>query len=183
MIGNEDQLLPVRRKVILQTAAELERRRVELAGREIADLAGGHFGQQDMRALAVLPIGPVAIEQAIGHVGLQLAFTPALGDLLVARVVGAAFGVDVARKRDPFPIGRPQRIAGARRYVGDLARLAAGDRQDVQVRIAVAGTREEDELAVARKHRRRFTFLAKRELARFAAAAVDHPEVAHLLRF
>jgi len=85
--------------------------------------------RETMRALAVFHcVQWGVVEQRIGHVGVERAFAPALFDLLVASIVGA-FGIDVARERDPFPIRRPERIANSRGKYGELSGFAtAGGR-------------------------------------------------------
>ena len=104
VIGVEGEFRAVGREIVLQRSTELEGRRIEVTRRQVADGAGGNVGQQDVCALAVLPFGPMAIEQRIGHVGVERALAPALFDLLVASIVGAAFRIDVARKRDRFSV-------------------------------------------------------------------------------
>ena len=104
MIGIEGEFRAIGREIILQGSAELEGRRIEVTWRQVAHGAGGNVGQQDVCALAVLPFGPMALEQRIGHVGVERALAPSLFDLLIASIVGAAFEIDVARKRDRFSV-------------------------------------------------------------------------------
>ena len=82
-----------------------------------------------MAALDLAPLRPVAIEQRVGHVRLQLPLAPAVADFLVAGVVGVALRVDVGGEGDPLPVGRPERIGDAGGDVRELPRLAAGERQ------------------------------------------------------
>ena len=183
MIGTERELRAIRREIVLQSSAELKGRGIEVARRQVAHRAAGNVGEKNMRALAVFPLRPMAVEQRIGHVGVERAFAPALFDLLVASIVGAAFGIDVARERDPFPIRRPERIANSRGNIGELSGFATAGGDDVKIVVvtAIARTDEGDRFAVRRKAGRRFAFFAKCELARVLAVGIHQPDVAGAL--
>ena len=114
MIGIEGEFRAVGREIVLQGSAELERRRIEVAGRQVAH--GAAWKHRPRRTWVRLPSfhsRPMAIEQRIGHVGVERALAPALLDLLVASIVGAAFRIDVARKRDPFAVRGPERVGNS----------------------------------------------------------------------
>jgi len=70
-------------------------------------------------------------------VGVERAFAPALFDLLVASIVGAAFRIDVARKGDPFAIRRPERIANSRGNIGELSGFATAGGDDVRLSLSL----------------------------------------------
>ena len=182
MIGIEGEFRAVRGEIVLQGSAELEGRGIEVTRRQVAHRAGGSVGQQDVCALAVFPFGPVAVEQRIGHMGVERALAPALFDLLVASIVGAAFRINVARKRDPFAVRRPERVGDSGGNVGELPGLATAGGDDVKIVVAIPRTDKGDPLAVGREDGRRFTLFAKSKLARVLAVGVHQPDVADALR-
>src|SRR5207248_6260795 len=177
VIGDDDELVRVWREVVLQRTAELERRGVELARREIARRAVIDIHDERVRRLSVAPRRPVAIEKRVGHVRLQLPFLPAIGDTLVAGVVAVALGIDVAVERDPFPVRRPERIgstAGDRRQ---LSRFAALERKKPDVVIA----QKRDGASVGREHGV-LVGIAARQLMHVRAASVADPDARRTLR-
>ena len=129
-----------------------------------------------MGSRAVLPLGPVAIEERVGHVRLERALVPRLRRLLVARVV-LAFRVDVGCKRDPLAVGRPDRIGDPGREVRQRLRLAAVQRQHEQVRVAVATADKCQRPAIRRKDRRAAAGVALRELPRSSRAEIHQPDL------
>ena len=129
VVRRHGELARVGREGVLQRAAELEAGEVKRARRQVAHLLRGHVGEQRVRDLAVAPLRPVAIEQRVGHVRLQLPLAPAVGDLLVAGVVGVALRIDVGGERDRLAVRRPERIGDAGGDLRQLLRLAAAERQ------------------------------------------------------
>src|SRR5260370_238038 len=99
----------------------------------IAELA--RSSDEGVGARAVLPLRPVPVEQRVGHVRLQLAVAPAVGDAFVAGVVAAAFGIDVIGEGDPFPVRRPERIGDAGGDRRERMGLAAAEGKKPEVRL------------------------------------------------
>src|SRR5208282_5294572 len=179
VVGFKDKLAAIRGKVVLQRASKLERWSVEIAGREVADGAGGDAGKKEVSALSVLPFGPVAVEQRGRCVRMKRALAPAALDFLVAGIVGATFRIDVAGKGDPFPVGGPERTGNTGGDFRQGPRLAAGSGNEEKVGIAVAGADEDDPFSVGREDRGGFTLFAVSELTRVLAVGVHQPEVTH----
>ena len=104
MIRVEGEFCAIWREIVLQGSAQLERRRIEVTWRQVAHRTAGSVGQQDVGTLTVFPLRPVAVEQRIGQMSVERALAPALVELFVTGIVGAAFRIDVARKRDPSSV-------------------------------------------------------------------------------
>ena len=177
VIRRHRELARVGREGVLQRPAQLEAGEVETAGGQVAHRLRLDVDEERVRGLAIAPLRPVAIEQRIGHVRLELPFAPAVGDLLVAGVVGVALGIDVGGEGDPLAVGRPERVGDARGDGCELPRLAAGERQQIEV----AGADEGDRLPVGREVRRRVA-VAVGQLARVRAVGVHDPDARRPLR-
>ena len=105
---------------------------------------------EHVKALAVLPEGPVPIHQVIGHVRLDRAFAHVLGDIFIAFAVRAAFGKDFGEEHDAPAVGEPLGIAHPHREIGELLRLAPVHRQAPRLVAVTAGGYEEQRFAVGR---------------------------------
>ena len=147
-----------------------------MPGRQVSDCARRHVEQQDVSARAVLPLGPVTIEERIGHVRLERALVPRLRRLLVARLV-CAFGVDVGCERDPLAVGRPDGIGDSSREMRQRLGLAAVEGQHEQVRVAVATADKCQRPAIWRKDRRAAAGVALRQLPRSSRAEFHQPDL------
>src|SRR5205814_7798791 len=71
-VARKRQLLRVGREVVVRRVAQGERRRVEVAGREVALRASARRDDEDVRSLVALPLSPVSVELARGDVRLDL---------------------------------------------------------------------------------------------------------------
>jgi len=58
---------------------------------------------------------------------------PTLGSDFIAVAVSTAFGINVARKSDRFPVGRPPWIGNSSRDVGQLSGSTFGGRRQENV--------------------------------------------------
>ena len=105
------------------------RRPVGIARSQVACRAALRGLREHVRALAVLPLRPVPREKMIDEPRFDLARLALLEALLVARVdrggVAGAAGVDLARVRDPSPVGRPHACVRAEEQRRDLLRIPA----------------------------------------------------------
>src|SRR5207247_9384769 len=107
VVRNNRKLCSSGREVVLQGSAKLQRRRIKITRSQGSSLAGRRVSQKDVCSSAVFPFGPVTIEKRFCSVRLERPLRPGIGDLLVASVVAAAFGIHVRRERDPLAVGGP----------------------------------------------------------------------------
>ena len=125
-VRGERELLPVRREIEAAAPSHGEGRRVEVAGRQVADRLArvglGEVEEEDVRPRAVLPVRPVAVEEGVGEVRLDLVRLPRVGGLLVAGGVGAAGGDDVGGEDDEAAVLREPRASRFRRGTSSSAR-------------------------------------------------------------
>jgi hypothetical protein len=89
----------------------------------------------------------VAVEEPVGNVRLHLVLFLALQSLRVARVVFAV-GVDPRRKGDAVAIWRPDDLLGAAGKRRQWRRLAADQRNQVDLRLAAARREKREALAI-----------------------------------
>ena len=175
--GREGDLFPVGRERDRVRAFALQRRHVVVgAGRQILRRSAVDGDDEQVSALAVSPLRPVAVEQGLGDVRLDLAVLGRLRALRVAGVV-LAVRVDLRRERDPLAVGRPDDVVGAAGEGGEPRGLAARERHRVDRGVAVAARHEGEALAV-RRPPRAVVLAAGGDLPRRAAGCRDDPDVA-----
>ena len=154
-VRGESELGPVGRQVEVLATSDGEDGRVEVARRQVADgLRGVGLGEvedENMRALALLPFGPVAVEEGVREVGLDLVRFAGAGGLLVARGVGAAVRVHVRREDDEAAVLRERGRVDAAREGRLLFGIAARERQEEELRLARARRDEGERLPVRRE--------------------------------
>ena len=167
-VACEGEFFRVGREGVVYGVAQRERRRVEVAGREVARRAARRRDDEDVRALVALPLSPVPVEQARGDVRLRLARRGLLVARAVAGVVGAV-GVNVRGEGNPLPVGRPQGAVRAGRDAGDL--LASAARRVHRPELIAAD--EGERLAVGRPARLARGRRAVSQLLRLSAARRD----------
>src|SRR5450830_197771 len=104
--------------------------------------------EEHVRALAVLPLGPVAVEEGVRKMRLDLVrFAGACG-LPVARGVGAAVRVHVRREDYEAAVLRERGRVDAAGEARLLLGLAARERQEEELRLAHARRDESERLPV-----------------------------------
>ncbi len=98
-------LLAVGRDVVIVGAAEGKRRNVDGARGEVLGRSTTDADDKEVAALAALPAGPMAIEQFGVDAGSHLAGFVGVQVFLIAGVVGAAFGIDLAGENQVLTVG------------------------------------------------------------------------------
>ena len=130
-----------------------------------------------MGPLAVLPVGPMAIEQPVGEMDLELRLLSRVVDLLVAGRIGAALGIHVRGESEPAAVRGKERPADSSREVRLLPRLPAVQGQEEDLRGPGAGGDEGQGPAVGREARRRVGLVGMGQRPSVAAVGVDAPEL------
>src|SRR5215469_14667306 len=103
----------------------------------------------------------------------------ALSDVSISpRIAGLVLTlhIDTRNERDPFSVRRPQFIVGARRKKRQAVRIAAVERDPVNLLLAVARREKRDPLAVRRSAGPNIA-IAPRDLSRVAAFGGHEPDV------
>src|SRR5579862_95433 len=100
-----------------------------------------------MAPSAIPPAIPMAIEQVLINSRLHFAFVALRLPLRVAGLV-FAIGINTRNKRNPFSIGRPQLAVRASGKGSQPTRVAAIQRNPVNLLLAVARREKRDPLAV-----------------------------------
>ncbi len=186
----DDQLARGRERVTL--GAKTEAGPVGVEGRHVARRAARRRLHEEVRALAVFPLVPVAGEEVLDQPRLGgrhrcsalrgfatggAGSFPLLRSLLVAGVVGAV-GVDVAGEGDPAAVGREDAAVGAGGDGGELARVAAGERVEPEL----AAAHHQQQLAV-RRPAPMLRLAVAGELARLTSGQGQEPDVLHVAVF
>ena len=131
-------------------AAPLRRVLVEGAGRHLMRLRRLVAGQDTRHRPDVGALAGVDIPFVVGP-ELGLGDDPDVALRLVLLVgLDEVFRRGRAREGDRLPVGRPGGGPGALRQVGKLLRLATGQRQEVELGVAVLGTQEGERRTVGR---------------------------------
>src|SRR5277367_1565866 len=130
-----------------------------------------------MTALAVPPLVPMPVQKFFVHPRLHFVFFCCRVALLVTRIV-PAIRVHRRNKRHRLPIRRPQLVVRARRNRSQPRRLAALERDPINLRRPEAPGNKRQLLAVRRPARTRVS-PSSRQLPCFAARRRHHPYVAH----
>src|SRR3984957_8291841 len=100
-----------------------------------------------MTAGAIRPAVPMTIEQMLVNSRFHFAFVALR---LAFRVAGLVFaiGIDARKKRNPFSVGRPQLGVRASRKRRQPIRVAAIQRNPVNLLLAIARREKRDPLAI-----------------------------------
>ena len=146
-------MLAIRRQVIA-LATEGEDRALPLARSQIAQhLSRTCVDQHNVRRAAVTPRRPVAVQQLIRHMHLELAAVDTFGVLGVAGLIDAALGEQAGGHGEVATIRALHRIADPRAKARQLARFAAVDGHRPHLRAARARAGEQDVAAIGRELR------------------------------
>ena len=178
-LRREGELLAVRGDVEIGATADGEGGRVPVAGRQVDErrLRVGEVHPEDVAPLAVLPGVPAADEQGVGEDRLHLPLLHRVVLLPVALEVGAAGGPDVGDEEEPPSVGREAERADSAGNVGHLLRLAAGEREEPDLRRPGAGGEEGERGAVGRERGARVPLVEDGQGAGVLPVGVDAPEV------
>src|SRR5262249_41335779 len=137
--GRETELFAIRRKSNVCRAATLIRWHVVVgSGREIAwGSATIRENNEQMAPLALIPMGPVPVEEMLGDVRLHfvLVFLPVA---LAVAVVVLAIGIYRRSERNRLPGRRPLHQIRSRRQFCEALRFSALQRKQIHLRIAAS---------------------------------------------
>ncbi len=122
-IAGEAELFAVGGDSVIFRAAEGERRHVAIAGREIPRVSAVDWHDEHVAAARTLPGGPVTVEEVGDETRFDGIVFGVIDLLLIARIVGAAIGKDVAEEDEQFAI-RGDELAGG--FSGEMGELGAG---------------------------------------------------------
>src|SRR4029077_15616174 len=101
-----DDQLSVCREAQIVAAAKTEAGPLRVQGSRVPRQAPGCRHHEDVRALALLPLGPVPREQVIDEARVHVAALRLLCPLLVACIVAAALRIHLAGEGDESSVGR-----------------------------------------------------------------------------
>jgi len=156
---------------------------VDRARSEVGELAVGQGVFKGVDDAAVPPPGPVAVEEAVGEVGLHRPLLHGLENLLAAVIVAAALGIDHGGENKAAAVRQPLRISRGDGQISEAARLAPVGREQPDLPPLVAAGEEGDGFTVRRPARMVIALRAEGELPQSAAVEVHQPEVAVALGF
>ena len=174
--------LAVGRNVVIVGAAERKRRNVDGARGQVPGRSAGHGDREQVAAPAGLPARPMAVEQF--GVDARLHWTGLLGVevLLVAGVIGAAFGIHLAGKQQVLAVGGEQHAVGFGGEVGGRFGIAAVRVHQPDLGASAAVGNVGDPAGIGRPARARIGRPFVGDLPRLAVALQRHrPDLRWLL--